>query len=106
MEPQTGWFSFPESTHSPRAAEQARGAKGCSADQPGSSQGQTGPRSISSSNAGAKPNAERKFEEVAAEQDMISEAKAETKIEAGTSSRRPSNQAVRFPKPDHLVSSA
>jgi hypothetical protein len=61
--------------------------EGSSTDQPGSSQGRTGPRSKSLANGKAKPNAKKGPEEVAAEQDKVSEAKAQTRIEAGASSR-------------------
>jgi hypothetical protein len=54
-------------------------------DQLESSQGQTVPMSISSANGEAKPDAERKLEEVAVEQDKVPEVKVETKTEARTS---------------------
>jgi hypothetical protein len=54
-------------------------------DQLESSQGQTVPMSISSANGEAKPDAERKSEEVAVEQDKVPEVKVETKTEARTS---------------------
>jgi hypothetical protein len=57
-----------------------------SADQLGSSQGQTGPRSVSLANDEAKPDVERTSEEVVAEQYRALKAKTETKTEAGTSS--------------------
>jgi hypothetical protein len=69
---------------------------GSSAGQSGSSQEKTGPRSKSSANGEAKPDTEKSLEEVAAEQNRVLEAKAETRIEAGTSSRRPPNQTFRF----------
>jgi hypothetical protein len=58
-----------------------------SADQPGSSQGQIGSRSVSLANGEAKPDAERKSKEVVAEQYRAPEAKAETQTEARISSR-------------------
>jgi hypothetical protein len=45
---------------------------------------------------GAKPDVEKSSEEVATEQDRVSEAKAETKIEAGTSSWWPPNWTIQF----------
>jgi hypothetical protein len=54
-------------------------------DQLESSQGQTVPMSISSANGEANPDAERKLEEVAVEQDKVPEVKVETKTEARTS---------------------
>jgi hypothetical protein len=58
---------------------------GSSADEPGSSQGKTGPRSKILANDEAKPYAEKSPEEVVAEQDRVPEVKAETKIEVVTS---------------------
>jgi hypothetical protein len=52
----------------------------------------------------AKPDAERGSEEVVAEQDKVSGARTEARTEAGSSSQRPPNQTIRFPKPNHLVS--
>jgi hypothetical protein len=57
-----------------------------SVDQPGSSLGRIGPRSKSSANGEAKPNAEKSLEEVVAEQDRVLEVKTETRTEARTSS--------------------
>jgi hypothetical protein len=45
-------------------------------------------------NGEAKTDMEKSPEEVAAEQNRVLEAKAETRIEAGTGSRRPPNQTV------------
>jgi hypothetical protein len=67
-----------------------------SANQPRSSQDQIGTKSVSSANGEAKPDAERKSEEVAAKKDRIPEVKAETKTEAGTNSRRPPNRTIQF----------
>jgi hypothetical protein len=47
---------------------------------------------------------EKNPEEVAAEQDRVLEAKVETKMEAGTSSRWPPNWIDWFLKLDHPVS--
>jgi hypothetical protein len=88
-----------------RRHEQEALKDGPSADQPESSQGRTGPRSKSSANGKAKPDTEKCPEEVVAEQNRIPEVKAETIAEAGSSSRQPPNWIVRFPKPDHSVSS-
>jgi hypothetical protein len=79
---------------------------GPSVDQPESSQGRTGPRSESSVNGKAKPGTEKSPGEVAVKQNRVSEVKAETRTGARTSSRRPPNRAVRFPKSDHPISSA
>jgi hypothetical protein len=59
---------------------------GPSADQPKTSQGRTGPRSESLANGEVKPDMEKSSEEVAAEQNRVPEAKAETRKEAETSS--------------------
>jgi hypothetical protein len=67
---------------------------GSSANHPGISQERIGPRRESSANGEAKPDMEKSLEEVAAEQDRVSEVKVETKIEARTSSRRPPNHTV------------
>jgi hypothetical protein len=77
-----------------------------SVDQPESSQGRTGPRSESSADGKAKPDMKKSLEEVAAEQIRVLEVKAKTRTGAGTSSRQLLNRTVRFPKPDHPVSSA
>jgi hypothetical protein len=69
-----------------------------------SSQGRAGARSESLAHGEEKPDAEKSLEEVAAEQDRAPEVRAETNIEAGTSSRRLPNRIVQFPKPDHPVS--
>jgi hypothetical protein len=80
---------------------------GSSANQSGGSQGQTRPRNETSADGEAKPNAEKNPVEVIVEQNkVLGGAKAETKTEAETSSRQPQNQIVRFPKPDHPVSTA
>jgi hypothetical protein len=60
---------------------------GPSADQLESSQGRTGLRSKSSANGEVKPDTEKSPEEVAADQNRVPEVKAETRIEAETSSR-------------------
>jgi hypothetical protein len=60
---------------------------GSSTDQPKSSQGRMGPRSKSSADGKAMPDMEKSLEEVVAEQNRISEVKAETKMKTGTSSR-------------------
>jgi hypothetical protein len=60
---------------------------GSSTDQPGSSQERTRSRSESLANGEVKPDAEKSSKKVATEQDRVPEAKAENKIEAGTSSR-------------------
>jgi hypothetical protein len=78
---------------------------GAFVDQPGSSHGQVGPRSKTLANDEANTDAEKSPEEVAAEQDRVPEVKAKTKTEDETSSQQPPNQTVKFPKPDHLVSS-
>jgi hypothetical protein len=49
---------------------------------------------------------EKSLKEVAAKQDRVLKAKAETNIEAGTSSQWLPNQIVQFSKLDHLVSLA
>jgi hypothetical protein len=77
---------------------------GPSTDQPKSSQGRMGPRSKSSADGKAMPDMEKSLEEVVAEQNRVSEVKAETKTKTGTSSRRPPNRIVRFPKLDHPIS--
>jgi hypothetical protein len=59
---------------------------GLSNDQPESSQGRIGPRSESSANGKAKPDVEKILEEVAAEQNKVPDAKAETRTGAGTNS--------------------
>jgi hypothetical protein len=59
---------------------------GSTVDQPGSSQGRTGPRSKSSANGEVEPDGETSLEEVAVEQDRIPEVKAETRTEARASS--------------------
>jgi hypothetical protein len=69
-----------------RQHEQGASMNRSSADQPGSNQGRIGPRSETSANDKAKPDAEKSLEEVATKWDMVPKAKAETKIEAGTSS--------------------
>jgi hypothetical protein len=60
---------------------------GSSTDQLGSSQERTRSRSESLANGEVKPDAEKSSKKVAIEQDRVPEAKAENKIEAGTSSR-------------------
>jgi hypothetical protein len=70
-------------------------------DEPGRSQGRTGPKSETSAIDDAKTDVEKSSEEVATEQDMIPMVKAETKIEVGISSQWPPNQTIWFPKPDH-----
>jgi hypothetical protein len=50
-----------------------------------------------------KPDVEEEPEELAIEQNKVSEVKTETRTKARTSLRRPPNWTVRFPKPDHLV---
>jgi hypothetical protein len=77
---------------------------GSFADQPGSSQRETGLRSVSSTNGEAKPDVERKSEKVVVEQDRVPEANAEMKAEPGTSSQWPPNRTILFPKLDHPVS--
>jgi hypothetical protein len=57
-----------------------------SADESGSNQGQTGPRSETFTNDEAKPGAEKSPEEVAAEQGRVPEVKAEIRTKAGTNS--------------------
>jgi hypothetical protein len=57
----------------------------------GGSLEKTGSGSEPSANGEAKPDAERSPEEVAIEQSRVPEAKAETGIEAGTSSWQPPN---------------
>jgi hypothetical protein len=52
----------------------------------------------------AKPNVEKGLEKVAAEQDRFPEGEAGTKTEVGTSSQRPPNQTVQFPKTGHPLS--
>jgi hypothetical protein len=79
---------------------------GSSTDQPGRSQGKTGPGSKSLANAKAKSDAGKASEEVAAEQNRVPEGRVETRIEAGTSSQQLPNQTVQFPKLDHLLSPA
>jgi hypothetical protein len=53
----------------------------------------------------AKPDTEKSLEEVAVEQNKVPEMKAETRTKVKTSSRRPPNRSVRFPKLNHPVSS-
>jgi hypothetical protein len=48
-------------------------------------------RSKSSADGKAKPDVEKSPEEVTAEQNKVLEAKTETKMKAGTSSRQPPN---------------
>jgi hypothetical protein len=59
---------------------------GPSVDQPESSQGRIGLRSKSSANGEVKPDMEKSLEEVATEQNWVSEAKAEIRTEAETNS--------------------
>jgi hypothetical protein len=75
-------------------------------DHLGSSQEKTGPENKSSANGRVKSDAGKNLEEATTEQSKVSDAKIETSIEAGTSSRQPQNQMVRFPKPNHPVSAA
>jgi hypothetical protein len=67
-------------------------------------QGQIGSRSETLTNDKAKNNMKKGLHEVVVEQDMVLEAKAETKTKAGTSSHRPPNRTVRFLNSDHPVS--
>jgi hypothetical protein len=69
---------------------------GLSAYQPESSRGRTGPRSESLIDSKANPDTEKILEEVAAEQNRVLEAKAETRTGAGTSSWWPPNRTVQF----------
>jgi hypothetical protein len=85
--------------------EQEAWKDGSSADQSGSSQEKTGSRSESLADGEAKSVTKESPGEVAVEQNRVLEAKAETRTEAGTSSRRPPNWTVRFPKLYHSVSS-
>jgi hypothetical protein len=57
---------------------------GSSADYLGGSQEKIGPGSESSANGEAKPDAEKSLEEVAAEQNKVPKAKAESRIKAET----------------------
>jgi hypothetical protein len=59
---------------------------GSSVDQQGSIQRKTGPRSETSTDDKAKPDAEKNLEEVTAEQSKILGAKIEARTEARTSS--------------------
>jgi hypothetical protein len=59
---------------------------GSSADQPGSSHGQTWPRSTTSANDEAKPEEEKGLEEVEIEQDRVPGAEAKKKTEVGSNS--------------------
>jgi hypothetical protein len=77
---------------------------GPSADQLENSQGRTRPRSESSTDGRAKPDMEKSPEEVAVEQNRVLVAKAEIRTGAGTSSWRPPNRTVWFPKPNSLFS--
>jgi hypothetical protein len=96
-----------EAAAAPSHRHEQEGLKdGSSANQIGNSQERTGPKRESSTNGEAKPDTEKSPEEVAVEQDKVWEVKAETKIEAGTSSWRPLNWIVWFHKPDHSVSLA
>jgi hypothetical protein len=79
---------------------------GSFAGQSGGSQEKTSPRSETSTYNETKPDVEKCPEEVATEQNRVSEAEAETKTEAGTSSRHPPNRTVQFPKSDHPVLAA
>jgi hypothetical protein len=110
-ENRTVWNAKPDHPVSPKTAtspshrhKREASKDGSSADQPRSSQGRIGPRSESSTDGEAKPDAEKSSEEVAVEQDRVPEAKAETRTEVETSSWRSPNQTVWFPKPNHLVS--
>jgi hypothetical protein len=73
---------FPKTTIAPSHRHEHEASKdGSFANQPGSSQGRIGLRSKSSANGEAEPDVEKSPEEVAAEQDKILEAKAETRTE-------------------------
>jgi hypothetical protein len=87
-------------------SQRKRGAPndGSPADESRSDQRQKGSRNEASANEEAKPNVEKGPKEVSAEQDRVSEVKAETKKETGTNSQRPPNRTVQFPQPDHPVS--
>jgi hypothetical protein len=86
----TVWNAKPDHSISPKTAaapghrhEQGTTKDGSSTDEPGSSQGRTGPRNDTSANDEVKPDAEKSPKEVAAEQDRVPEAKTETKTELG-----------------------
>jgi hypothetical protein len=67
-----------------------------SADESGGNQDQTGLRSETLADDEPKPDVDKGLEKVAVEPDWVPEAKAETKIEAGTSSRWPPNRTILF----------
>jgi hypothetical protein len=54
----------------------------------------------------AKLDAEKNLEEAAVGQSKVLGVKTKTRTEARTSSWQPQNWTVRFPKPDHPVSTA
>jgi hypothetical protein len=105
MPNQTKLFDSPKTAAAPSRWHEREAPKdGSSADEPRSRQGRTWLRSKTLANDEAKHDAEKSPEEVVAEQDRVPKVKAETKIEAGTSSWQPPNRTVQFPKPDHPVS--
>jgi hypothetical protein len=100
---QTGPSSSQEAATAPSRQQEQETPNGSSVDQQGSIQGKTGPRSETSADDEAKPDAQRGLEEVAAEQDKVLGARTEARTEAGTSSQWPPNRTVQFPKLDHPV---
>jgi hypothetical protein len=64
------------------------------------------PRNETSTNDETKPNMGKSPEEEAVEQNKVLEMKTEIRTEVGTSSRRPPNRTVRFPRWDHPVLAA
>jgi hypothetical protein len=64
---------------------------------------QSGPRGESSADGEVNHDIENSPEEVAAEQNGVSEVKAENGTKVRTSSWQPPNWTVWFPKPNHSV---
>jgi hypothetical protein len=79
---------------------------GSSPDQSGGSQGQTRPRSKTSTIGEAKPEVEGNLVEATLEQNKVLGKNTETRTEVGTSSWPPQNRTVRFPNLDHPFSVA